>query len=295
MTDLLKDKVALITGSGKGIGRAVAIAMAKEGARVIVNDVVPERSEAVTQEIINSGGRAISINGDISQFEAARQITEAAVSKFNRLDILVNNAGICIPAPIWDLSEENWDRTVDISLKGTFNCTRHASRIMKEQKWGRILSNTTIAFIYGSSGDCNYVAAKAGIVGFSRTVANDLKPFGVTCNVYRPYTQSEMMPKGGSQAGSHWEAAYKAGIINDEQAKDLMVDIPKIDTVPPLLVYLCTDEASNITGQVFDIRGDAIGIYSPMIKIKTVQRNTKEKGLWTYSELKNAIPELLKK
>ncbi len=290
MADVLRDKVAVITGSGRGIGRALALAMAKEGAGVVVNDCVPGSAEATTRDITDAAGQAVTFSGDISKFEVAQQLIQTAVDNFGRIDILVNNAGINILGMIWEMSEEDWDRTVDIHLKGTFNCTRHACRFMKEQRWGRII-NTSSAHCLSAWNCCNYAAAKAGIIGLTRTVANDMKKYGVTCNAYCPLTTSEMAPR--QQRDALWEEALKAGFITEEQARDLLIDVPNVETVAPAIIYLCTDEAANITGQVFNVRGGDIAIYSAPVKRKSIHKDYKEKGLWTIEELKDAIPKML--
>ncbi len=290
MANALRGKVAVVTGSGRGIGRSLVLAMAKEGASVVVNDFVPERAETTAKDIKDAGGRAAAFVGDITKFEVAKELIQAAVNNFGRIDILVNNAGIGIPRMIWDMSEEDWDRTVDVHLKGTFNCTRHACSLMKEQGSGRIINVTSIAWLY-SWGDCNYAAAKAGIVGFTRTVANDMRAYGVTCNAYRPFAETGLLPP--EKRAAHWKEALKAGAITEEQAKDLLTDIPPVETIPPLVIYLCTDEAANITGQVFDIRGGDLAVYAMPVKRNPIHKDYKKKGLWTLEELKNAVPKML--
>src|SRR4030042_4335584 len=177
MGDRLKDRVAIVTGSGQGIGRAIAIALAKEGAKVVTNNRRPDTSggdaEATARQIADMGGEAISFFGSVSDFEVAGKLVQTAVDKFGRLDILVNNAGADRPHMVWNMTEEEWDTCVDSFLKGTFNCIRFASALMREQKWGRIINTTSTAWL-GTVGHCNYGAAQAGLVGLTRAVAREL-------------------------------------------------------------------------------------------------------------------------
>ena len=186
---LLEGKVALVTGSGQGIGRSVALAMADEGAKVITNNRRAGTSggdaETTANEVIKKGGQAIPLFGNISDFNVVQKIVQTTVKEFGRLDILVNNAGADFPRMVWNMTEEDWDVCIDSFLKGSFNCTRHAATIMREQKWGRIINTTSTAWL-GAVGHCNYGAAKAGIVGLTRNVTRELGRYGVTCNAFAP-------------------------------------------------------------------------------------------------------------
>jgi NAD(P)-dependent dehydrogenase (short-subunit alcohol dehydrogenase family) len=284
---VLKDKVAIITGSGRGIGKAIALAMAKEGARVVTNDCDPEIAEAVAKEIADSGGQAISFVGDVSKFEEARKLIQAAVDNFGRLDILVNNAGIVAVGPIWDMTEETWDKLIAIHLKGHFNCIRHACVIMKEQGWGRIINTTSIARL-GTPEHANYCAAKAGIVGLTKGVALDLGSYGITCNAYGPHAATR--GNLSEETNIRFDRALKAGIITKESVDRLTLLVP-VEKTPPFIIYLCTDEAADINGQVFETFGQNIEIYTEEAK----NRITKEEGLWTTEELKELVPKVLLK
>jgi NAD(P)-dependent dehydrogenase (short-subunit alcohol dehydrogenase family) len=168
MSDLLlKGKVAVVTGAGRGIGKAIAISSAKAGVKVIVN--------AVDQNAGHASSTVNEIIRDVSDFEQAKKLIQTALSNFGRVDILVNNAGISGGKRMpWEMSEEEWDRMISIHLKGTFNCTRHVCSLMKEQRWGRIINCTSGSWI-SRSGGCHYAAAKAGIVGFTRAIAMDME------------------------------------------------------------------------------------------------------------------------
>ncbi len=290
MGDRLKDKVAIVTGSGQGIGAAIAIALAEEGARVITNNrrqgTKGGDAETVAKQITDNGGQAISFFGSISDFEVANKLVQTAVDKFGRLDILVNNAGADQPHMVWNMTEEEWDTCVDSFLKGSFNCTRFACGVMREQKWGRIINTTSTAWL-GTVGHCNYGAAKAGLVGLTRSIAREMGRYGVTCNAYAPtagtrFTLSEEIVAGFTKR-------YESGLMTKERYQEL-TNPPGPETVTPFLVYLCTDQAADINGQVFDVTGGNIAIYSEPVKEKAID---KKEGLWTVEELTELVPKVL--
>ena len=290
MSNRLKDRVAIVTGSGQGIGRAIAIALAKEGAKIVTNNRRPDTSggdaETTARQITDMGGQAIPFFGSVSDFEVAGKLVQAAVDKFGRLDILMNNAGVDRPHMVWNMTEEEWDICVDSFLKGTFNCTRFACGVMREQKWGRIMNTTSTAWL-GTVGHCNYGAAKAGIVGLTRAVAREMGRYGVTCNAYAPTAATRFTVSEEIVAG--FKKRYEAGLVTKERYEEL-TNPPSPETVTPFIVYLCTDEAADINGQVFDVTGGNIAIYSEPVKKKDIN---KEEGLWTVEELIELVPKVL--
>jgi NAD(P)-dependent dehydrogenase (short-subunit alcohol dehydrogenase family) len=292
MGKLLKGKVVVVTGSGQGIGAAVAIAMAKEGAKVITNNRRAGTSggdaETVASEIKKMGGEAIPFYGSVSDFNVAQQLVQTAVDKFGGLDIVVNNAGADAPKMVWNMTEEDWDFCIDSFLKGSFNCTRHASAVMRERKWGRIINTTSTAWI-GAVGHCNYGAAKAGIVGLTRNVAREVGRYGITCNAYAPTAATRFTLNESVVAG--FKKRLESGLITKERFDEL-TNPPPPETVAAFLIYLCTDAAADINGQVFDVTGDKIAIYSEPEKIRTIQ---KKEGLWTVDDLIKQVPAVLLK
>jgi NAD(P)-dependent dehydrogenase (short-subunit alcohol dehydrogenase family) len=290
MSDRLKDRVAVVTGSGQGIGRAIAVALAKEGAKVVTNNRRPDISggdaETTAKQITDMGGQAMPFFGSVSDFELANKLIQAAVDKFGRLDILVNNAGADQPHMVWNMTEEEWDVCVDSFLKGTFNCTRFACGVMREQKWGRIINTTSTAWL-GAVGHCNYCAAKAGIVGLTRGVAREMGRYGVTCNAYAPTAATRFTLSEDVVAG--FKKRLETGLITKERYEEL-TNPPSPETVTPFIVYLCTDEAADVNGQVFDVTGGNIAIYSEPVKKKNIG---KEEGLWTVEELIELVPKVL--
>jgi len=290
MSKRLKGKVAIVTGSGQGIGKAIAIALAQEGAKVVTNNRRPGSkggdAETVVKEIEGMGGEAMPFFGSISDFDDAEMIVKLAMEKFGRLDILVNNAGADAPRMVWNMTEEDWDRCLDSFLKGSFNCTRFAAGVMGEQKWGRIINTTSTAWL-GTVGHCNYGAAKAGIVGLTRAVAREVGRYGVTCNAYAPTAATRFTLSEEIVAG--FKKRYEAGLMTKKRFEEL-TNPPKPETVGPFIVYLCTDEAADINGQVFDVTGGDIAIYSEPVKKKSI---VKEKGMWTVEELIEQVPKVL--
>jgi NAD(P)-dependent dehydrogenase (short-subunit alcohol dehydrogenase family) len=287
MGDRLKDRVAVVTGSGRGIGRAIVLAMAKEGARVVTNDIDPAVAELVAKEIIDSGGQAASFSGDISKFDKARKLIRTAVDNFGRIDILVNNAGVLGTGLPWDLKEKAWDFVQGVHMKGSFNCIRHASGLMKEQRWGRII-NVTSRVRLGTVANFNYCSAKAGIVGLTRAVARDVGRYGITCNAYDPGAKTRMMTAFARSRPI--KRAYEAGLIIPQGRLKGSAKMAGPEAVAPLVVYLATDEAADINGQVFAISGGQVGIYTEPTLNKVV---IKESGPWTVEELIGMVPRVL--
>ena len=290
MTDRLRGKVALVTGSGQGIGKALAIALAEEGAAVVTNNrkagTPGGDAETVAEEIKAGGGEAVPFFGSVSDYKEAEMMVQTAMNKYGRVDILINNAGADAPKMVWNMTEEDWDLSVDTFLKSSFNCIRHVTGLMREQKWGRILNTTSTAWL-GTVGHCNYGAAKAGIVGLTRAVAREMGRYGVTCNAYAPTAGTRFTLSPAIVAG--FKKRFDAGLITKERFEEL-TNPPGPETVAPFVVYICTDEAASINGQVFDVTYPNISIYSEPVKKKTI---TKQGGMWTIDELVDQVPGIL--
>ncbi len=289
MGERLKGKVAVVTGSGQGIGRAIAIGMANEGAKVITNNRRPGTeggdAETTAKEIKEAGGEAIPVFADISKPEEARRLIQAAVDNFGRIDILVNNAGVNRDRMIWKMSEEEWDTVIKVILYGCFYCTNRASAIMREQRSGRII-NISSRLALGAVGQSNYVAAKAGILGFTRAVARDLGRYGITCNAIFPLAATRMMLAPEVLAAR--EKRIAAGIQTvSEAGKE---ELPDPMCVAPIAVYLASDEAANVNGQVFFSKGPEISLYSHPEKVKSIFAPS---GIWTVEELASVFPTTL--
>jgi NAD(P)-dependent dehydrogenase (short-subunit alcohol dehydrogenase family) len=283
----LDGKVAVITGSGRGIGREIAIAMAGEGAKVIANNRGPSESgedaESTAKKIAEAGGQALSFYGDVSDFDTARRLIRAAVDSFGRVDILVNNAGGYDAHQMpWDMSEEAWDGTIRTHLKGTFNCIRHACALMKEQNWGRIINTVSRAWL-GTTEWSNYSAAKAGVVGLTRAVAKDIGRYGVTCNAYAPRAATG---RSGPDAVARFKRAYEEGLTSKRMYESFL-NLAGPEAMAPIVVYLATEEAAGINGRVFGVMGGEICIFAEPVEEKVIN---KERGFWTLEELVKMVP-----
>ena len=290
VNDRLKNRAVIVTGSGQGIGRAIAIAMVKESAMVVTNSRKPGTpggdAETTAREIKYMGGQATPFFGDISDFEEARKLIQTTVDNFGRVDILVNNAGIATVNTAWNTTEAEWDQVVNSSLKGSFNCIRHASGLMIQQRWGRIINTTSAAWL-GTMELCSYSAAKAGVVGLTRAVARDVGSYGITCNAYAPSAATRM--SASPELIALYKKKYETGFFSKEQYEAVM-NQPSPETVTPLLVYLCTDEAADINGQVFEVSGSDITIYSEPVRKRAI---FKTDGLLTVDELIDLVPRTL--
>lgn len=250
---LLDGKCAVITGSGKGIGRALALAYAKEGAKVVVNDVDKASCDNVVAEIKEGGGSAVACYASVGEMQGAEEIINTSVKSFGKIDILVNNAGILRDRMVFNMAENEWDDVINVHLKGTFACTHFASKLMREQKSGRIINVTSRSGLCGIVGQANYATAKAGITGFTRTVSMELSKYNITVNAVCPRALTDMVEsipeevrrkKDASWAGS---AVRKRGTAED---------------VAPVFVYLASDEADWINGQIVGIGGDKLSLWS---------------------------------
>jgi 3-oxoacyl-[acyl-carrier protein] reductase len=250
----LNGKVAVITGSGKGIGEAIAKRFAHEGANVVVNARNAENVDRVAKEINSLGfGRAVGCACDISKKEDAERLVDTAVKEFGRLDILVNNAGFTRDNWLVKMTEEEFDTVLNVHLKGTFLCTQAAARIMMQQKSGRIINVTSRAGLKGNIGQANYSSAKAGIVGFTKTCALELGPkFNVTVNAVAPAAWTEMTEKIPENV--------KPKML-ENRVLGRMADLEKNpDEITGIFVLLASDEGGYITGQIISVDGGGLGL-----------------------------------
>jgi NAD(P)-dependent dehydrogenase (short-subunit alcohol dehydrogenase family) len=294
----LQDKVAIVTGAGRGIGRGIALLMAAEGAAVVVNDLGSDvdgqgrsssPADEVVAEIRAGGGRAVANHDSVSDFDAAENIIATAVDHFGRLDILVNNAGILRDRMIFNLSESDWDAVIAVHLKGTFNCTRHASRVLREQKVrGRIISMSSTSGLYGNSGQANYGAAKDGIAGFTRVVARDLGKYGITANAIAPAAATRMTATVPQAARKIRQERGVAGLGSEARAA---LPRPQLepDDVAPFATYLASDAAAGINGQTFLVMGGIIALLNYPAPARTITAPVR----WTPEEIAALFPSTL--
>jgi 3-oxoacyl-[acyl-carrier protein] reductase len=243
----LKGKVALVTGSSRGVGRAIALAYAKAGASVVVNySSNKEAGEQVVKEIKDMGSKAILVKADVANSADAEALVTKGIEEFGDLDILVNNAGISRPAMLLKMSEEQWDQVLDIHLKGAFLCTQYAGRHMTEQNKGKIINVTSVAGIVGTVGQINYASAKGGLLSFTKSAARELARYNICVNVIcLGIVTTDMTEK----------------IRTDEKLREIYMNrillkrFAEPDDITPAFVFLGSDEASYITGQLFCVDG----------------------------------------
>jgi 3-oxoacyl-[acyl-carrier protein] reductase len=316
MGNILKDKVAVITGSGQGIGRAIAIGMAGEGAKIItnnrrrgstgyaqlndslVNSLSKEKQEwlrkqaeeangdakTTAETIKKSGGDALPFFGDISDFDIAGKLVRAAVDAYGKIDIVVNVAGTFGFSPVWEITEETWDRVTNTKPKGYFNIIRHALPYMMKQKWGRIINCTSRAFLGDVLKHAEYCAANAGVVGLTKAVAKEVYQYGITCNAFAPFARTR---------AAFELAAYDMAVGKEESPwmdrkfAFPLEAAPSPEYIVPFLIYLSTKAADKISGSVFNVGGNNISLFSePEISHSLVKYGDP----WTIEELNQQAP-----
>lgn len=242
---MLKNKVALVTGAGRGIGRAIAIALAKEGAEVIVNyNGSEERAKEVKQTIEENGGKASIYKCNVSDFEACEAMIKDVVKEYGHLDILVNNAGITKDGLIMKMKEEDFDSVLNVNLKGTFNTIRHSARQMLKQRSGKIINISSVSGILGNAGQANYAASKAGVIGLTKTMARELGSRGITVNAIAPgFVDTEMTEILSEE-------------LKENACKQIILGhFGKPEDIANTAVFLASDKADYITGQVISVDG----------------------------------------
>ena len=246
---MLNGKVAVVTGASRGIGRQIAISMAKEGAVVIVNyNGSAAKAEEVVKEITEAGGQAEAVQCNVSDYSAAEAFLKDIISRYKRIDILVNNAGITRDNLLMKMSEEEFDAVIDTNLKGAFNCIKHVSRQMLKQKSGRIINISSVSGVMGNAGQANYCASKAGVIGLTKSVAREIGSRGITVNAIAPgFIDTEM-----------------TAVLPDDVKKAMGEQIPlkrfgTTEDVAQAAVFLASDRAAYITGQVLCVDGGMVG------------------------------------
>lgn len=242
---MLNGKVALVTGAGRGIGRAIAMALAKEGAFVVVNyNGSKEKAQETVEEIKNAGGDAAAYGCNVADFNACGEMITALVKKYGHIDILVNNAGITKDNLLMKMNEEDFDRVIDVNLKGCFNTMRHVSRQLLKQKSGKIINISSVSGVMGNPGQANYCASKAGIIGLTKSAARELGSRGITVNAVAPGFIETEMTKELSDA-----------VRESLKEQILLKRTGSAGEVAGVVAFLASEAANYITGQVISVDG----------------------------------------
>ncbi len=240
----LKNKVAIVTGGAQGIGKAICLRLAKEKAKIVIFDLMDELAFKVVEEIKEKGGEGLNIPVNVSSLCSVRQAVQEVIDKFKRVDILVNNAGITKDALILRMKEEDWDKVIQVNLKGAFNCLKVVLKFMSKQKYGRIVNVSSVIGLRGNVGQANYAASKAGLIALAKSAAKEFAGRGITVNAIAPgFIQTSMTQ----------------GLLNTR--KDYLINqipmgrVGKPEEVAGLVSYLVSDDAAYITGETIRIDG----------------------------------------
>ena len=288
MPNLLEDKVAIVTGAGRGIGRGVAMLMAAQGAKVLVVDpgVNVDGSGSddsvagqVVAEIRENGGEAAACMESVATMDGGEKIVQTALDNFGKLDIVVTVAGILRDRMVFNMSEEEWDDVIAVHLKGTFSVVKNACVLFRQQRSGRVITFSSTSGLYGNSGQANYGAAKDGIAGFTRVVARDMGRYGVTANAISPSASTRMITSVPDEAR---ELRTARGISTG--ASITLRGGP--EDIAPMVTWLASDEAAHVNGHVFHVTEGLINLLNEPEPVKTIQKQ----GKWTVEELARVFP-----
>ena len=286
----LEGRVAVVTGSGRGIGRGVAKLLASEGASIVVNDVgaaLDGQGEdstpaaQVVEEISELGGRAVASYHSVATAEGGANIVQQALDEFGRLDIVVTPAGILRDRMIFNMAEEEWDDVIAVHLKGTYSVVRPASEIFRGQKSGRIVTFSSVSGLYGQGGQSNYGAAKDAIAGFTRVVAKELARYNATANIISPGASTRMTDSVPDST-----RAMRAGEFPPPM-EGMLTSEP--DQVAPMVVWLCSDAAEGVSGNIFHCSGNRVSLMNHPVPHRSIYKD----GRWTVDELSAVVPETI--
>ncbi|MCD6581644.1 MAG: 3-oxoacyl-[acyl-carrier-protein] reductase [Desulfuromusa sp.] len=241
---MVQDKVALVTGASRGIGRSISLALAAQGAKIVAVDVDLQATEAFVAELKAAGTEAVAVQGNVTVTADVEKMVKVAKETFDRIDILVNNAGITRDALLIRMKDEDWDAVLDVNLKGAFLCTRAVSRLMTKQRSGRIINIVSVVGQMGNAGQANYCASKAGLMGLTRSNARELAKRNITVNAVAP----------------GFIATAMTDALPEEKRQELAAQIPlarlgSVDDIAHTVLFLASEQAGYITGQVIGVNG----------------------------------------
>lgn len=244
----LKGKVSIVTGASRGIGKAIAINLALAGAQVVVNYSGNEaKANEVVNEIKTNGGDAIAIKANVGDFDSSKELIDKTIEHFGRIDLLVNNAGITRDSLMMRMSEKDFDDVININLKGVWNCTKHVVRPMMKQRSGKIVNIASIVGVTGNAGQANYVAAKAGVIGMTKTLAKELAPRGINVNAVAPgFIETDMTKE------------LPAEIIDTYKKNIPLQKMGQPQDIANVVLFLASDRAKYITGQTVNVDGGLV-------------------------------------
>jgi len=293
----LEGRAGIVTGAGRGIGREVALLLAKEGASVVVNDPGVGRggeatdekpAESVVAEIAGAGGKAVANYDSVAEYANAGRMVAQCVDTFGKIDFLVNVAGMLRERMIWNMTEDDFDQVINVHLKGHWNMCHHAVKVMRGARYGRIVNFSSDAF-KGSVGQCNYAAAKAGIIGLTRSIAREAGRYGITANAMCPMAATRMTVNDAVIEG--WKRRLERGLLTQAEYDSRMA-MPGPQYVAPMVAYLCTEESRDVNGQLFHAERSLVHTYYFGEVARSIYKHTDD-GMFTVDELTETVPASL--
>jgi NAD(P)-dependent dehydrogenase (short-subunit alcohol dehydrogenase family) len=294
MGEQLRDKVAIVTGGGRGIGRSICLLFAQEGAKVVVNDLGGAEdgtgdslapADEVVGEIQAAGGTAVANYDSVTTMEGGENIVRTAIDSFGKLDIVVTPAGILRDRMVFNMTEEEWDAVIAVHLKGTFTVAKHACILFRQQRSGCLITFSSVSGLYGNSGQANYGAAKDGIAGFTRAVARDMGRYGVRVNSISPGASTRLTATVPQSARQIREQSG----IQTAAAPQLIEARRDAEDIAPFVTWLASDESEGVNGYVFHVQGGEVSLMNNPEPARTLHKH----GRWSVEEIASIFPSTL--